>query len=303
MTNPANSANWLTGYVADLPTPFDADGALDLPAFARLCGRQIASGASALVVGETAGEASTLSPSEHGSLVGAAVKTAQGAIRVIAGVCSNATAKAIALAKQAEAAGADAVLSVVPYYNKPTQSGIEAHFLAIAEATGLPIILHDIPARTNRELADATLIRLAQCRRIIGLKDSSGDVARVSRLRPHLPAGFRLMSGDDVTALDFVANGGDGCISMASNVAPSLCRTISACSRHGNWQAARALHRRLAPLEALLAKEGPPALKAAMHRLGLIRPDLRLPLVELDGAVAQEVARAVSAVTEQDLAA
>jgi 4-hydroxy-tetrahydrodipicolinate synthase len=303
MTTVINSASWLTGTIADLPTPFNVDGAVDLSAFANLCERQIAAGASAIVVSETAGEASTLSPREQDSIIRTAVEVAHGRIRVIAGVTSNATSKVIALARQAETAGADAVLSVVPYYNKPMQAGIEEHFLAIADATDLPIILHDIPARTNRELADATLARLAQSRRFIGLNDATGDMTRVTRLRPHLPTRFRLLSGDDATALGFIASGGDGSISMIANVAPGLCRGIFACCRQENWQAARALHKRLAPLEALLSREGVPALKTALSTLGLMQPDLRLPLVEPGAAVAREIARKVAAIAEQDLAA
>jgi 4-hydroxy-tetrahydrodipicolinate synthase len=298
-----NSASWLTGTIADLPTPFSVDGAVDLIAFANLCERQIAAGASAIVVSETAGEASTLAPVEQDSIIRTAVEVARGRLRVIAGVTSNATGKAIALARRAEAAGADATLLVVPYYNKPMQSGIEEHFLAIADATDLPIILHDVPARTNRELADATLVRLTQCRRFVGLRDATGDVARPARLRPHLPTGFRLLSGSDATALGFIASGGDGCISMIANVAPGLCRGIFACCRQENWQAARALHKRLAPLEAVLAREGVPALKTALSRLGLMQPDLRLPLVEPEAGVAREIASVVAAIVERDLAA
>jgi 4-hydroxy-tetrahydrodipicolinate synthase len=298
-----NSASWLTGTIADLPTPFSVDGAVDLIAFANLCERQIAAGASAIVVSETAGEASTLAPVEQDSIIRTAVEVARGRLRVIAGVTSNATGKAIALARRAEAAGADATLLVVPYYNKPMQSGIEEHFLAIADATDLPIILHDVPARTNRELADATLVRLTQCRRFVGLRDATGDVARPARLRPHLPTGFRLLSGSDATALGFIASGGDGCISMIANVAPGLCRGIFACCRQENWQAARALHKRLAPLEAVLAREGVPALKTALSRLGLMQPDLRLPLVEPEAGVAREIACVVAAIVERDLAA
>jgi 4-hydroxy-tetrahydrodipicolinate synthase len=130
------------------------------------------------------------------------------------------------------------------------QAGIEAHFHAIANATELPIILYDIPSRTNRELADATLVRLTQSGQFIGLRDGTGDVAPVPRLRALLPGGFRLMSGDDASALAFIASGGDGCISTVANVAPHSCRTIFACCRHDNWQSARALHNRLAPLAA-----------------------------------------------------
>jgi 4-hydroxy-tetrahydrodipicolinate synthase len=234
MTTAANQANWLTGTIADLPTPFDAIGALDLPAFANLCERQIASGEPAIVVTETAGESSTLSPLEQDRIIRTAVEVVRGRICVIAGVTSNATSKAIALARQAEATGAEGILSVVPYYNKPMQAGIEAHFRSIADATELSIILHDIPDGTNRELADTTLGRLARSHRFIGLKDATGDVTHVARLRPHLPAGFRLLSGNDASALGLIASGGDGSISMIANVAPGLCRTISACCRKEN---------------------------------------------------------------------
>jgi 4-hydroxy-tetrahydrodipicolinate synthase len=303
MTTPATSTAWLLGYIPDLPTPFDADGAVDLGAFKLLCERQIEAGAPAIVVCETAGEASTLTPEEQSRLIRAAVETVQGRARIIAGAGSNSTRQAVELTRRAEAAGADAVLSVVPYYNRPMQAGIEAHFVAIADSTELPVILHDIPSRTNRELADATLERLARSGQFIGLRDATGDVARVTRLRRLLPAGFHLMSGDDASALAFIANGGDGSISMTANVTPSLCRTIFACCRQENWQSARALHNRLAPLEAALSREGPPALKAALSALGLMRPGLRLPLVELDSAAAREVADAAMAVTQREPAA
>jgi len=154
MTSPANPAAWLTGFIPDLPTPFDDAGAIDLKAFEKLCERQIAACVPALVVCDIVGEASTLSPAEHESIVRTAVDVACGHVRVIAGAGSNSTSRAIELTRRAEAAGADAVLSVVPYYNKPMQEGIYAHFRAIAGATGLPIILHDIPSRTVRELAN-----------------------------------------------------------------------------------------------------------------------------------------------------
>jgi len=300
---PASCLSWLSGYIPDLPTPFNANGEIDTNAFQRLCERQIEAGAPAIVVCETAGEASTLSPAEQGSLIRAAVQVARGRARIIAGAGSNSTQQAIELTRCADAAGADAVLSVVPYYNKPMQAGIEAHFLAVADATELPVILHDIPSRTNRELADATLARLARSGRFIGLRDGTGDVARVSRLRQFLPAGFRLMSGEDASALAFIANGGDGCISMVSNVAPGLCRAIFSCCRQEHWQAARALQDRLAPLASVLSREGPPALKAALGRLDLIRPDLRLPLVAPSRAVLHDIAHALAVATEQDLAA
>src|SRR5712672_3358923 len=178
MTHPAHPALWLSGYIPDLPTPFDESDNLDLAAFAKLCERQIEAGVSAIVVGETAGEASTLTPAEHDAIVRAAVEIARGRVRLIAGAGSNSTAQATELTRRAEAAGADAVLSVVPYYNKPMQAGIHSHFLAIADQTALPFILHDIPSRTIRELSDDTLVRLSQSRQFIGLRDGTGDIAR-----------------------------------------------------------------------------------------------------------------------------
>src|SRR6202795_5254962 len=201
MTLLANSTAWLTDYIPDLLTPFDEAGAVDLAAFAKLCERQIAAGITAIVVSETSGEASTLTPDEQQSIIRTAVEVARGRVRIIAGAGSNSTSQAIELTQRAEAAGADAVLSVVPYYNKPMQAGIYAHFRAIAVSTSLPIILHDIPSRTIRELSDDTLARLAKSAQFIGLRDASGDITRPLRLRQLLPPGFRLFSGDDATAL------------------------------------------------------------------------------------------------------
>ena len=301
MTAFAHSATWLGGYIADLPTPFDEAGNPDLLAFARLCERQIQAGVPAIVVGETAGEASTLTPAEHDSLVRAAVAIARGRVRVIAGAGSNSTSQAIELTRHAELAGADAVLSVVPYYNKPMQAGIEAHFQAIAASTALPIILHDIPSRTIRELADDTLAWLAQSGQFIGLRDATCDITRPMRLRSRLAPRFRLLSGDDATALAFIANGGDGCISLVSNVAPDLCQAIFSNCRQGRLQTARYLQTRLAPLTAALGKESPAALKYALCLLGFMSPNTRLPIVELDDAAKAEVASAIAEIGDGDL--
>jgi 4-hydroxy-tetrahydrodipicolinate synthase len=302
MTPLTNSATWLTGYIPDLPTPFDKAGEIELTAFAKLCERQIQAGVSAIVAGETIGEASTLTPAEHEAVVRTAVETARGRVRVIAGTGSNSTSHAIELTRRAELAGADAALSVVPYYNKPMQAGIAAHFRAIADSTALPIILHDIPARTIRELSDDTLAKLAQSRQFIGLKDATGDLARPMRLRSMVPLGFRLLSGDDTSALAFFANGGDGCISTVSNVTPERCQVIFSSCRQGRWQSARYLQSRLAPLAALLASESPAALKYALCLLGFMRPDTRLPIVELADAAKAEIASALAAIGEEDLA-
>src|SRR3981081_3849511 len=178
MTVLAKPSSWLAGYIPDLPTPFDESDRIDLTALAALCERQIEASVSAIVVCETAGEASTLTPAEQETIIRAAVDIARGRIRVIAGAGSNSTSQAIELTRRAQAAGADAVLSGVPYYNKPMQAGLRAHFQAITATTTLPITLHDTPSRTVRELADDTLARLAESRQFIGLRDATGDIGR-----------------------------------------------------------------------------------------------------------------------------
>jgi len=303
MTISQTPAAWLSGYIPDMPTPFDANGAVDLSTFRALCERQIEAGAAAIVVCETAGEASTLSPEERGEIIRAAVEIAQGRVRVIAGAGSNSTQRATELTRRAEAEGADAVLSVVPYYNKPMQAGIEAHFLAIAESTRLPVILHDIPARTVRKLSDDTLVRLSSRKQFAGLRDGSGDVSRPARLGPLLPSHFRLLTGDDATASAYLTSGGDGCISTVSNVAPELCRMIFSNVRTGRLQTASCLQRRLMPLQACLSGINVAALKYALSFLGLMRPATRLPIVELNQQSRATVAKAITAMNERQLAA
>ena len=292
---------WFTGFIPDLPTPFDAADAVDLKALAALCERQIAAGVPAIVVCETAGEAPTLSPAEQELVIRTAGDVARGRVRIIAGALSNSTSQVIELARRAEAAGADAVMAVVPAYNKPMQEGMLAHFRAIAGATGLPVILHDVPSRTLRPLADETLLRLVESRQFVGLRDASGDVTRPMRLVRSLPAGFRLLSGDDVTAFGYIASGGDGAISEISNIAPDLCRTIFSQVRQGRLQSARYLHKRLVPLITCLAKDSPAALKGALGVLGLMSPATRLPIVPLDAAAQREVVRAFAAIADEEL--
>jgi 4-hydroxy-tetrahydrodipicolinate synthase len=302
MTSPVKPVAWLAGYIPDLPTPFDEADRIDMTAFAKLCKRQIESGVSAIVVGETTGEASTLTPVEHDAIVRAAAEIARGRVRVIAGAGSNSTSQAVELSRRAEAAGADACLSVVPYYNRPMQPGIHTHFRAIADSISLPVILHDIPSRTNRELADDTLARLAESKQFIGLRDGTADSARPIRLRSLLPPEFRLLSGDDATALAFLANGGDGCISMISNIAPALCQAVYSSLRQGRLQSARYLFNRLARLTKSLTRESPAALKFALCLLGFMHPHTRLPIVELDEAAKAEVASAIAEIGDEDLA-
>ena len=289
----------LSGYAPALPTPFADDGKIDTAAFEQFCDRQARAGATALVVCGTTGEAPTLSPAEHNTLIRIAVGVARGQIPVIAGAGSNSTAHAIELTGDAEAAGADAILSVVPYYNKPTQNGLVAHFRAIAQSTGLPVILYDVPARTVSGLADETVARLAELPQIIGLKDATGDVTRVLRLRSLVGPDFRLLTGDDATALAFISLGGNGCISVTSNVAPGLCRNMFLACRHGQIASAQRWSAPVAKLTTVLFRESSPApLKYALSLLGLISPEVRLPLVELTDASKAEVTAVTMQVSE-----
>ena len=276
------SITHLGGYAPALPTPFDEHDKVDLAAFERMCELQVRAGATALVVAGTTGEAPTLSHTEHAELVSVAADVASGRIPIIAGTGSNSTAHAIALTEDAEAAGADAALCVVPYYNKPTQAGLYAHFCAIAQATSLPLILYDVPSRTVCRLEDETIVRLvAEMPQIIGVKHASADLTRPQRLRSRLGPGFRLMTGDDATALAFLALGGDGCISVTSNLAPGLCRDMYLSCKRGELGRAQRLDADLARLTAALFREASPApLKYALSRLGVMSARLRLPLVE-----------------------
>ncbi len=272
----------LSGYAPAVPTPFDDGGNVDVGSFEQFCERQIREGATALVVCGTTGEAPTLRPAEHHILVRTAVDVARGRVPVIAGAGSNSTAHAIELTKDAEAGGADAILSVVPYYNKPVQNGLYAHFSAVAQSTGLPLILYDVPSRTACGLGDETIARLAELPQIIGLKDATGDVTRLSRLRPLVGPQFQLLSGDDATALAFLAEGGNGCISVTSNVAPGLCRAMYLACKQGQLSKAHQFATPIAKLTAALFRESNPApVKYALNTFGLMSAEVRLPLVAL----------------------
>ena len=282
MSARAAHAMKLSGYMPALPTPFTDDDKIDYSAFKRLCGLQIEHGATALVVCGTTGEAATLTLAEQAQLIRIAVAAAHGRVPVVAGAGSNATEHAVELSREAEANGADALLSVTPYYNKPTQDGLYLHFRDIAAATSLPLILYDVPSRTVRGLADDTVVRLAELPGIIGLKDATGDIGRPLRLRTLLGADFTLLSGDDASSLGFIAQGGDGCISVASNLVPSLCAAIAAAWRRGDALRAQQLMLAIAPLIAALSCETNPApLKYALSLCGLVSSKVRLPLVEI----------------------
>ena len=285
----------LSGYMPALPTPFTDGDKVDYAAFKQLCGLQIEHGATALVVCGTTGEAATLTVAEQAQLIRIAVAAAHGRVPVLAGGGSNATEHAVELSREAEANGADAVLSVTPYYNRPTQEGLYVHFREIASATSIPLILYDVPSRTGRGLADDTVARLAELPGIIGLKDATGDIGRPSRLRTLLGADFKLLSGDDASAVGFVAQGGDGCISVVSNLVPGLCQAVFAAWQNGNVTQARELMLAVAPLTAALFCETNPApLKYALGLCGLLSSRVRLPLVEISVQGQRVVAAALT---------
>jgi 4-hydroxy-tetrahydrodipicolinate synthase len=281
----------LSGYAPALPTPFDENDSINAAAFEHFCELQISNGATALVVGGTTGEAPNLSGEEHRKLFRIATGVSRGRVPIIAGAGSNSTQHAIELTKDAEASGADAILSIVPYYNRPTQTGLYAHFSEIAASTGLPIILYDVPTRTACGLADETVARLAELPPIAGLKDATGDPGRIARLRMLVGTDFRLLSGDDATALAFIAQGGDGCISVTSNVAPGLCRDAFLTLRQGQITRAQRLSHPIAQLTAALFGETNLApVKFALSLFSLMAPRVRLPLVELDEKTKKELA-------------
>lgn len=273
---------------------------MDAAAFERLCAMQVNAGATALVVCGTTGESPTLSPPECYNLIKIAVGVARG-IPVIAGAGSNATSHAIKLTALAKEAGADAILSVVPYYNKPTQEGLRAHFSAIADSTDLPIILYDVPSRSACGLADSTVAKLAENKKFIGLKDATGDLTRVSRLRALVGHDFRLLSGDDATSLSYLVVGGNGCISVTSNVAPAICREMYLAVRSGNMKRAQRLAGPLAELTAALFLEpNPVPVKFALSLLGLMSPLVRLPLIETSRATQHGVRTIIEYLIERN---
>jgi 4-hydroxy-tetrahydrodipicolinate synthase len=267
------------GSIPALITPF-RDGIVDEQAFAGLIERQIAAGSHAVVPCGTTGESATLTALEHERVVSLCVEVAARRVPVIAGAGSNSTAHAIALAKHAKRAGADAVLVVAPYYNRPNQEGIAAHFLAIADAAGIPIIAYNVPSRTVVDIAPETLARIAAHPNVVGIKDATGDMSRVARHRALCGDKFVLLSGDDPSAVGFAAHGGAGCISVTANVAPELCAQVQNALLEGDFATARTLDEKLAPLhKALFAEPSPAPAKYACSLLGLCSDEVRLPLL------------------------
>jgi len=284
----------IKGSLTALVTPFK-DGKLDLVALKKLVDWQIAEGTSGLVPVGTTGESPTVSHEEHHEVVAAVIAAAAGRVPVIAGAGSNATAEAIDLMAHAKAAGADAALVVTPYYNKPTQDGLYAHFRALHDAVELPIIIYNIPGRSVVDMSPATMGRLAELPRIIGVKDATGDIARVSKQRMSCGADFIQLSGEDATALGFNAHGGTGCISVTANVAPRLCAEFQAATLAGDYAKALDYQDRLMPLhEAIFLEPGLCGAKYALSRLGLCSEEVRLPLLPIGAATRARIDAAMA---------
>jgi len=278
----------LKGVIPALVTPF-RDGAVDEAAFVALVERQIAGGVHGLVPVGTTGETATLSHDEHRRVVELCVQTARGRVPVIAGAGSNATAEAIELARHAKSVGADAALIVSPYYNRPSQEGIFRHFEAINDAVQLPIIVYNVPSRTGSDMANETLERLSALPNIMGIKDATGDLTRISLQRITCGPEWVLLSGDDPTGLGYMAHGGHGCISVTANVAPEACASFYNACMAGDWETARYWQDRLIRLhKALFADASPAPTKFALATLGLCSETCRLPIAACsDGARAQ----------------
>ena len=274
-----------SGSMPALVTPFAEGGGLDEAALAALVEWQIAEGSSGIVPVGTPGESPTLSHGEHDRVVEIVVAAAAGRVPVIAGTGSNSTTEASRLTRHAESVGADAALVVTPYYNKPTPEGLIAHFTAIHDACSLPIIIYNIPGRSVIDMKPATMARLARLPRIVGVKDATGDVARVSQTRAACGADFVQLSGEDASALGFNAHGGTGCISVTANVAPRLCAEFQAATLGGDYARALEYQDRLMPLhEAIFIEPGLAGAKYGLSLLGRCRDEVRLPLVGLTPA-------------------
>ncbi len=284
----------LTGSLVAIATPMQDGGALDLPALRKLIDFHIANGTSGIVIVGTTGESPTVTTDEHCLLIKTAVEHAAGRLPVIAGTGANSTAEAIHLAQYAKKVGADFHLSVVPYYNKPTQEGLYRHFRAIAEAAALPMVVYNVPSRTVADLSTETTVRLADVPNIVGIKDATGDVGRSSELIKALAVAghrdFAIYGGDDLTALPLILMGGHGVISVTANVAPKLMAQMCAAALAGDIITARECNNRLLALHRKLFVEANPIpTKWALAEMGYLRNELRLPLVPLSTQFHQTV--------------
>ena len=277
------------GSIVALITPF-RDGQVDEAALRKLVDWHVEQGTHGIVPCGTTGESPTLSHEEHGRVVEIVVKQAAGRVPVIAGAGSNNTAEAIALTQHAQAAGADAVLHVAGYYNRPNQEGLYQHFKALHDASDIPIIVYNIPPRAIVDILPETMQRLAELPRIAGVKDATADIARISRERLLIGSDFCHLSGEDPTALAYNAHGGHGCISVSANIAPKLSAEFQEACQTGDFGLALRLHERLMPLHvALFLEPSPAGTKYAAWRLGLCEAEARLPIVPLTKATAEKI--------------
>lgn len=280
------AAKKLQGCYTALVTPFQKDGRLDEAAFRRLVRLQLKGGVAGLVPCGSTGEAATLTHEESRRLVELTLEESQGSVPVIAGVGTNATWKALELAREAETLGADAVLLLAPYYNKPTQKGLYAHFSAVAKSTRLPVILYNIPGRTAVNVAPDTIAQLAcDCPNLVAVKEAAGSLDQVSEILVKAPAGFTVLSGDDSLTLPMMSVGARGAISVVSNIAPRQASALCSEFLAGDVKSARNLHLKLFPLiKALFVETNPIPVKAALELMDVCRAEPRLPLTPLSGA-------------------
>ena len=293
--------DWLRGCATALVTPFTADGSVDEKRLRELIEYQIAGNVRMLVPCGTTGESVTMTEEENKLVIRTTVEVARGRAKVIAGTGSNSTAVTIQRSKAARVLGVDGVLTVAPYYNKPTQDGLYAHFRAIAEAVdGLPVVIYNVPSRTSSNIAAETTLRLARdVENIVAVKEASGNLSQIMEILRSRPEGFRVISGDDSLTLALIALGGEGLISVASNEAPALMSQLNDLALAGNWEDARRLHYRLLPLmEANFIESSPGPVKAAMALMDLLEENLRLPLVPVQEKTR---ARLRDVLTELDL--
>jgi 4-hydroxy-tetrahydrodipicolinate synthase len=286
----------LQGSFTALITPFK-DGKVDTVAFQKIVEWQIDQGVHGLVPCGTTGESPTLTHDEHKRVVELCIEAAAGRVPVIAGTGSNSTAEAIELTRHAKTAGADAALVVTPYYNKPTQEGLYLHYKAINDSADIPIIIYNIPGRSVIDMSVDTMARLFKLKNIAGVKDATANLARASQQRAVLGKDFVQLSGEDATALGFMAHGGHGCISVTANIAPALCAEFQLACLAGNFRLALQLQDRLMPLhDAMFVESNPGPVKYAASKLGLCSAETRLPLAPLSQASQKKVDEALSAV-------
>ena len=282
------------GVLPALITPF-RDGQVDEDAFVRLVERQIAGGVHGLVPVGTTGESATLSHDEHRRVVELCVKTAAGRVPVVAGAGSNSTRETIELVAHAKTVGADAALVVTPYYNRPSQEGLYAHYAAVNDAVQLPVLVYNVPPRTAVDISNEILIRLSKLPNIVGIKDATGDMARASGQRVGCGEDWVMLSGNDDSALGYMAHGGHGCISVTANVAPRLCAQFQEACLKGDFAAALALQDGLMPLhDAMFCEPSPAPVKYAASLLGLCGAEVRLPLVEATGPARERIRNAMA---------